>query len=82
MSDKDDRDRLGDMAYSLATTRTYFQRRLVLMAKDKAELLERLGTVSQALLQEPMLPASITIISPADPIVEPYLAMLFTSQGS
>ncbi|KAL2155255.1 hypothetical protein VTH82DRAFT_3931 [Thermothelomyces myriococcoides] len=43
MSDKDDRDRLGDMAYSLATTRTYFQRRLVLMAKDKAELLERLG---------------------------------------
>ncbi|KAK4172239.1 hypothetical protein QBC36DRAFT_363297 [Triangularia setosa] len=78
ISSKDDRDRLGDVAYSLATTRTHFRRRLVLMAKDKAELLERLGTVSQTLQS---LRAFATI-SPNNSIKEPRLAMLFSGQGS
>lgn len=79
----DDRDRLGDVARSLATTRTHFRRRLVLMARDKAELLERLQTVSQAPQALQALPASTTTISPGNATGgEPRLAMLFTGQGS
>jgi amino acid adenylation domain-containing protein/thioester reductase-like protein len=66
---EDDQDRLGQVAYSLATTRNHFQRRLVLMARNKAALLERLGSISR------MLPAG-------DQIVNPCTAMLFTGQGS
>jgi len=62
-------DRLGEVAYSLATTRSHFRRRLVVMAKDKAALLEGLGSVSSA------LPAT-------NHVVQPRLAMLFTGQGS
>ncbi|OTA96033.1 hypothetical protein M434DRAFT_377008 [Hypoxylon sp. CO27-5] len=39
-------DPLSNVAYSLATTRTHFRQRMVLMAKDKAELLEKLTTAS------------------------------------
>ena len=69
--DKDD-GWLGDVAYSLATTRSHFKRRVVLMAKDKATLLERLGVSSSTL-------------PPArddDGSEPPRLAMLFTGQGS
>ncbi|RYP50631.1 hypothetical protein DL768_003913 [Monosporascus sp. mg162] len=66
---KDSQDRLDDVAYSLATTRNHFRQRLVIMAKDKAELLATLGTVSKA------LPTS-------NHVGEPRLAMLFTGQGS
>lgn len=57
---------LGDVAYSLATTRNHFQQRLVLIAKDKNELLENLGNSPCA----------------ASHTEEPRLAMLFTGQGS
>jgi reducing polyketide synthase SwnK len=57
---------LGDIAYSLATTRSHFQQRMVLMAEDKEHLLQQLGGASPA--------ASCTD--------EPRLAMLFTGQGS
>lgn len=57
---------LGDVAYSLATTRNHFQQRLMLMAKDKNELLEGLGNAPCA----------------ASHTEEPRLAMLFTGQGS
>ncbi|KAH7007558.1 polyketide synthase [Ilyonectria destructans] len=65
-----DEDRLCDVAYSLATTRTHFRQRLVLMAKDKAQLLQKLASVSSF-----MLPAG-------EQTEEPRMAMLFTGQGS
>ncbi|KAH6838530.1 hypothetical protein B0I37DRAFT_439604 [Chaetomium sp. MPI-CAGE-AT-0009] len=64
-------DGLGDVAYSLATTRNHLRRRLVLMARDKTELVEKLGSA---------LPASI--ISDAAEEPDNRLAMLFTGQGS
>nr|AQV04237.1 SwnK-like protein 1 [Slafractonia leguminicola] len=66
---KDGQHRLGEVAYSLATTRSHFRQRLVLMAKDKAELLQKLETVART------LPTN-------NHIGEPRLAMLFTGQGS
>ncbi|KZF26938.1 nonribosomal peptide synthetase 7 [Xylona heveae TC161] len=66
---KDSNARLSEVAYSLATTRNHFQRRLVLMAKDKATLLETLGSSSRAL-------------HAPNHVGEPRLAMLFTGQGS
>ncbi|HEV2370648.1 MAG TPA: thioester reductase domain-containing protein [Streptosporangiaceae bacterium] len=69
-------DRLVDIAYSLAITRSQFRRRLVLTAKDKAELLDKLGSFAR------------TGESPADAVRtsdhpgEPRLAMLFTGQGA
>ncbi|KAF2176510.1 nonribosomal peptide synthetase 7 [Zopfia rhizophila CBS 207.26] len=67
---KEGHDRLGEVAYSLATTRSHFRRRLVILAKDKAALLERLQSVSRA-----------SSASTHD-VREPRLAMLFTGQGS
>ncbi|KAI0121285.1 polyketide synthase [Xylariales sp. AK1849] len=68
-----DRDGLGDVAYSLATTRSHFRRRLVLMAAGKSELLEKLDSITH--------PDSIAL--PASNAAEmPRLAMLFTGQGS
>ena len=64
---------LGDVAYSLATTRSHFRKRLVLMAEGKDELLEKLDSITQ----------SDSFILPASEASEtPKLAMLFTGQGS
>ncbi|XXZ16827.1 SDR family NAD(P)-dependent oxidoreductase [Sorangium sp. So ce315] len=38
---------LGDVAYSLATTRTHFEQRAAVVAPDRAGLLEALGAVAQ-----------------------------------
>jgi len=63
-----------DVAYSLATTRNHFRRRLALTARDKSELLEELRSTYQT---EPLgLPASSGVAG------APRLAMLFTGQGS
>ncbi|KAH7130941.1 polyketide synthase [Dactylonectria macrodidyma] len=67
------RQRLSDVAYSLATSRTHFRRRAVLMADTKAELLERLAEFAQ--LSPSMLPTS-------DSTDDARFAMLFTGQGS
>ncbi|KAK3300634.1 polyketide synthase [Chaetomium fimeti] len=67
-------DGLGDVAYSLATTRNHLRRRLVLMARDKAELVQKLGSAL------PASPASIT--SDVAEAPDNRLAMLFTGQGS
>ncbi|CAJ2507021.1 Uu.00g082070.m01.CDS01 [Anthostomella pinea] len=73
ISTKTNRDDVSDVAYSLATTRSHFRKRLVLMAKDRAELLERLGSITH--------PGSFAL--PATDAAEaPRLAMLFTGQGS
>ncbi|MER0443996.1 amino acid adenylation domain-containing protein [Streptomyces sp. Edi4] len=69
-------DRLGDVARSLATTRSHFRRRLVLPAKDKAELLDKLASFART----GELPAdSVRTENHAE---EPRLALLFTGQGS
>ncbi|KAH7114611.1 polyketide synthase [Dactylonectria macrodidyma] len=73
ISSSTNQDRLGDVAYSLATSRTHFRRRLALMAADKAELLEKLASIAQP--SSFMLPAN-------GQAGEPRLAMLFTGQGS
>lgn len=65
--------RLGDVAYSLATSRTHFRHRMVLLARDKNELLDRLAEVARAPRPAPGLSA---------PTEEPPLAALFTGQGS
>ncbi|KAK4447373.1 hypothetical protein QBC34DRAFT_382330 [Podospora aff. communis PSN243] len=62
-------DSLGDVAFSLATKRTHLRKRMVLMAGDRAELLDKLDSTNskQSLKKD----AS-----------EKKLAMLFTGQGS
>lgn len=69
-------DRLGDVARSLATTRSHFRKRLVLMVKDKAELLDKLASFTRT--GESPAGAVRTGEHPA----EPRVAMLFTGQGS
>ncbi|GAA3368398.1 hypothetical protein GCM10020367_06570 [Streptomyces sannanensis] len=69
-------DRLGDVARSLATTRSHFRRRLVLTVKDKAELLDKLASFSRT----GELPAES--VRAGNHAEEPRLALLFTGQGS
>ncbi|GAA5086085.1 hypothetical protein GCM10023319_32690 [Nocardia iowensis] len=69
-------DRLGDVARSLATTRSHFRRRLVLMAKDKAELLDKLASFART------GESPVGAIRTGDHAEEPRVAMLFTGQGS
>ncbi|KAK0648491.1 polyketide synthase [Cercophora newfieldiana] len=62
-------DSLGDIAFSLATTRSHFRKRLAIVADGKTQLLDRLDSVIRQ--------------GPARDAVEtPKLAMLFTGQGS
>jgi amino acid adenylation domain-containing protein/thioester reductase-like protein len=69
---EDAHDRLSAVAYSLATTRNHFQQRLVLLAKNKAALLEKLGSASEPL----------DALPPSNHARDPCTAMLFTGQGS
>jgi len=69
-------DRLGDVACSLATTRSHFRRRLVLMVEDRAELLDKLASLART--GEPPAHA-VRTDNEAD---ESRLAVLFTGQGS
>ncbi|KAI0506808.1 hypothetical protein F5B22DRAFT_431624 [Xylaria bambusicola] len=64
---------LRDVAYSLATRRTHFRRRLVVMARNKADLLVNM----QSTIEDESFPTSEGIFPQA-----PRLAMLFTGQGS
>lgn len=66
-------EHFDDLAYSLATTRTHFRKRLVVRAEDRTELLDKLDLVTRPTSLE--LPGSL----PSD---TPRLAMLFTGQGS
>lgn len=50
---------LGDLAFSLATTRTLFRNRLLVLAKDEVELRERLGAFLQEQRSEGVYQASI-----------------------
>ncbi|WP_078887602.1 type I polyketide synthase [Streptomyces sp. NRRL S-118] len=69
-------DRLGDVAFSLATTRSHFRRRLVLLVKDKAELLDKLASFART----GEVPAES--VRSGNHTEEPRLALLFTGQGS
>ncbi len=69
-------DRLGDVAFSLAATRSQFRRRLVLLAKDKSELLDKLGSFART----GETPAGA--VRTGEHAQEPRLALLFTGQGS
>ena len=63
---------LSDVAYSLATSRTHFQRRLVVTAEDKAHMLEKLASVSSG---------SSKLLN-VDEVRQASLGMLFPGQGS
>ncbi|KAI0515270.1 polyketide synthase [Xylaria bambusicola] len=65
-------DQLRDVSYSLATSRTHFHRRLVVTAGDKAQMLEKLASVSSGFSE----PLDVTGACKAS------LGMLFTGQGS
>ncbi|MFH8370604.1 amino acid adenylation domain-containing protein [Streptomyces sp. NPDC018031] len=69
-------DRLGDVARSLATTRSHFRRRLVLSVKDKAELLDKLASYART----GEVPAES--VGTGSHTEEPRLALLLTGQGS
>ncbi|WP_212528049.1 polyketide synthase [Actinospica durhamensis] len=69
-------DRLVDVAYSLAATRSHFRKRLVLMARDKADLLDKLGSYARS----GEVPADA--VRTGDRSEDPRLALLFTGQGS
>lgn len=63
---------LSDIAYSLATSRTHFQRRQVVTAGNKAQMLEKLASVSSG-------PDKLLNV---DEVGKASLGMLFTCQGS
>ncbi|TPX07291.1 uncharacterized protein E0L32_010788 [Thyridium curvatum] len=65
-----------DVAYSLATTRTHLRRRLVLEARDEADLLGQLDSAARS------QSAALLVHNGAQPTGTPKLAMLFTGQGS
>ncbi|MER6079721.1 amino acid adenylation domain-containing protein [Streptomyces sp. NPDC001833] len=69
-------DRLLDLAYSLATTRSHFRKRLVVMAKDRSELLDELGSFARSGETPPGAART------GDSAEEQRLALLFTGQGS
>ncbi|MGH3375173.1 MAG: amino acid adenylation domain-containing protein [Actinoallomurus sp.] len=69
-------DRLGDVARSLATTRSHFRRRLMLPAKDKAELLDKLASFART------GESPVGAVRTGDHGGESRLALLFTGQGS
>ncbi|OCL14727.1 nonribosomal peptide synthetase 7 [Glonium stellatum] len=73
---------LGDLAYSLATTRNHFRRRLVLMGDNKADLLMKLASCSVDGPSELLPPAGVIRSSSSNSNEEPHLAMLLTGQGS
>ena len=66
--------RLVDVAYSLATTRSHFERRAVVVVSDRAALLDALGALAQG------HPAPDVVLGEAQ--IEGKLALLFTGQGS
>ncbi len=70
-------DSFGDIAASLATTRSHFRKRIVFMAKNKSHLLDELA----AFARTGETPAS-AIRTSVDGVGDPKVAMLFTGQGS
>ncbi|KAI0444727.1 polyketide synthase [Xylaria telfairii] len=65
-------DRLSDIAYSLATSRTHFHRRTVVTAGDKVQILEKLASVGSGFSEQLNV----------DEIDKASVGMLFTGQGS
>lgn len=63
---------LSDIAYSLATSRTHFQRRLVVTAGDKTQMLEKLASVS----------SGSSKLLKMNEVSKASLGMLFTGQSS
>jgi 3-oxoacyl-(acyl-carrier-protein) synthase len=63
----------ADVAYSLATTRNHFQKRLVLIAQDEADLVQKLAAVPTRGIYTP---------KDHDQGQGSRIAMLFTGQGS
>ncbi|WP_214104275.1 type I polyketide synthase, partial [Acrocarpospora catenulata] len=63
---------LADTAFSLATTRSAFEHRAVLLASDRESVLAGLGALAED------LPGAVRGVADA----EPQLAVLFTGQGS
>lgn len=67
-----------DMAYSLATSRTHFRRRLAFLARDETDLLELL----ESCINSGSVPLSRVIRGISRQESVPRLAIMFTGQGS
>jgi amino acid adenylation domain-containing protein len=67
------REPLAHVAYSLATSRHHFQHRLVLMARDRLDLSEKLAEAARSAATQP---------AASDRTRQRRVAMLFTGQGS
>jgi thioester reductase-like protein len=65
-------DRLTDIAYSLATSRTHFNWRLMVMARDKPQMLEKLASIS----------SDTGRLFSMNEVGNASVGMLFTGQGS
>ncbi|KAG8534309.1 putative PKS/NRPS-like protein biosynthetic cluster [Bacidia gigantensis] len=75
-------DSLGNLACSLATTRTHFRRRVALFADSKKDLLQKLVACSEARPNE-LPPLAGVICNHNNSCNEDtHLAILFTGQGS
>ena len=79
---RDDRNSSGDLAFSLATTRTHFRRRVVFLAADKVDLLQKLVAFSENPSSDSWPPLGVVHNISSEKKEEPHLAMLFTGQGS
>jgi len=74
---------LGDVAFSLATTRSHFHRRLVVVARDRQDLLDKLALCSADGPSGLPPPAGVIVSRDSDSGAEPpRLVMLFSGQGS
>ncbi|WP_299005916.1 non-ribosomal peptide synthetase/type I polyketide synthase [uncultured Shewanella sp.] len=74
--EKNPEQSLRDIAYSLATTRSHFKQRLVLLANDKTALVEALNK-----RQKGKVTAAMTEFDPDNPVVG-KTAFMFTGQGA
>ena len=73
---------LADLSYSLATTRTHFRYRRVLLADSKTDLIEKLASCSINRSSDLSPLAGVVSSSTGIGDEAPHLAMLFTGQGS
>ena len=77
-----DKISLEDLAFSLATSRTQFRKRLVVLARDREDLVQKMRVCSEALPGHLSSRTGLVYDSNSGSNEEPRLAFLFTGQGS
>ncbi|KAI1654735.1 polyketide synthase [Daldinia decipiens] len=75
-------DRLSDIAYSLATSRTHLRQRLVVAADDKAQMLEKLEFVSSSVLEMFDVSEVDEVATTFRELESPLLDVIWAEQGT